>query len=707
MSTRYDIAGYCRISVDTEAGKDNTSIENQKDIIADFVKRRFPDSTLTFYEDRDQSGYTFSQREGYQKMRRELMAHKKDILIIKDFSRFSRRNGAGIVELEYLRDAGVRIISVDDGIDFPNDDAWERIQLFFFLNEMPVTNASKKVKSVIKHRQEEGKWICAAPYGYVINKQQQFEIVPEEAEIVRKIYDLYNSGWGYKKIADYLTDANIPTPRMSEKARKEAEGDNYRRSVKPVWAIATVQGILDDDFYIGTLRQGKYTRVKINGRCRSKDEAEQIVIERHHKEIVDFHTFASVRALRENRSTSHYRGQKKYDNVYSGFLECGDCGSPMFAMSRADLKDAYRCGTYHRRGLKACTSHHIRVDKLDELIKEYVRMVKDNSASMLERLNTELKAEENDITEAEQSVDNLEAKIEYLKKELIATKQDRIRENVKHPELADLTNEIYDKMEGDLAKQISGLNNQISLISDKRNTIIRVNRAAKTAMDVFDDILNKPKLEKADLQLIIEKIKVYEDHIEVDLKPDIDALLSSGKLPQEIPEFQIIQKSDNHNSKIYSINVINNGDPLEIYTEKDGEVIFKKYSPMGELGDYAAAMCETLGRAAGMPVAIADRDAVIAVSGVPKRELLSKPLSADLEGVMELRQVYTRKKGESGVRLSDAAEKYSVTVSAPILTEGELMGSVIFFTDGDGGAGEVETKLAQTVAGFLGKQMES
>ena len=152
---------------------------------------------------------------------------------------------------------------------------------------------------------------------------------------------------------------------------------------------------------------------------------------------------------------------------------------------------------------------------------------------------------------------------------------------------------------------------------------------------------------------------------------------------------------------------IRDGDPLEIYTEKDGEVIFKKYSPMGELGDYAASMCETLGRAAGVPVAISDRDAVIAVSGVPKRELLSKPLSADLEGVMELRQVYTRKKGESGIRLSDAAEKYSVTVSAPIFTEGELMGSVVFFTDGEGGAGEVETKLAQTVAGFLGKQMES
>ena len=124
MIEKFDIAGYCRISVDEELDRDNTSIENQKAIIADFVKQKFPSSTLTFYEDRDRSGYTFEQREGYQVMRRELMGHQKDILIVKDFSRFSRRNSRGLVELEDLRDAGVRIISIGDGIDFPNDDDW-------------------------------------------------------------------------------------------------------------------------------------------------------------------------------------------------------------------------------------------------------------------------------------------------------------------------------------------------------------------------------------------------------------------------------------------------------------------------------------------------------------------------------------------------------------------------------------------------------
>ena len=225
MIERFDIAGYCRISVDEEQDRDNTSIENQKAIIEDFVKQRFPDSTLTFYEDRDRSGYTFEQREGYQAMRRELMGRRKDILIVKDFSRFSRRNSRGLVELEDLRDAGVRIISIGDNIDFPNDDDWLKIQFQFLINEMPVTDTSKKVRSVIKRRQQDGKWICAAPYGYIVNKRQEFEVVPAEAEIVRRIFQLYIDGWGYKKIANQLTDEAIPTPRMAEQERKLAAGD--------------------------------------------------------------------------------------------------------------------------------------------------------------------------------------------------------------------------------------------------------------------------------------------------------------------------------------------------------------------------------------------------------------------------------------------------------------------------------------------------
>ena len=492
MTQTYDIAGYCRISVDDELDRDNTSIENQKAIIEDFVRQKFPGSRLTFYEDRDRSGYTFEQRESYQKMRRLMMGHQIDILIVKDFSRFSRRNSRGLVELEDLRDAGVRIISVGDGIDFPNDDDWLKIQFQFLINEMPVTDTSKKVRNVIKRRQADGKWICAAPYGYIVNKRQAFEVVPTEAEIVRKIFELYNNaGWGYKRIANFLTEQGIPTPRMSEKQRKDAAGEDNKIKAKPEWSIVSVQGILDNDFYIGTFRQAKYTRQKINGKDMKRDEDEHIVIENHHQPIIDYRTFATTRALREKRTTSHYRGVKKYDNVYSGFLECGDCGSPMFAMSRKDMKPAYTCGTYHRRGRDGCTSHHIRVDVLDGMLKLYIQKVMENSASMLERLNADLAREQEDVTETEDSADRLADILDDLQAELKATKRQRIRDMMKHPEQEQLLEETYDEMESDLQKKIEGIRHQIEMLSDKRNTILRVNRAAKPAMDVFRDILEK------------------------------------------------------------------------------------------------------------------------------------------------------------------------------------------------------------------------
>ena len=716
MIEHFDIAGYARISVDDELDRDNVSIENQKAIIADFVKQKFPDSTLTFYEDRDRSGYTFEQREGYQEMRRGLMRHQYDILIVKDFSRFSRRNSRGLVELEDLRDAGVRIISIGDGIDFPNDDDWLKIQFQFLINEMPVTDTSKKVKNVIKRRQADGKWICAAPYGYIINKKQEFEVVPTEADIVRQVFDLYNNkGWGYKKIANYLTDQGIPTPRMAERDRKEAAGEEYNRTVKPVWSIVTIQGILDNDFYIGTLRQGKYTRKKINGKDIKQDEDEHIVIENHHQAIIDYRTFATTRALREKRSTSHYRGIKKNDNVYSGFLKCGDCGSPMFAMSRSDLKPAYVCGTYHRRGLKGCTSHYIHVDKLDELLKSYVQQVMEHSSEMLARLNEDLDKGKEDVTQTEQSADHLAQVLAEHQEELKATKRQRIRDIMKHPEQEELLEQTYDELEEELQKKIEGFQHQIVMLTDKRNTIIQVNRIAKTAMDVFQDILNKEKLERNDLELIIDQITVFEDHLEIQLQADVDAILRSGTLEKtanfdsdtENIEISIVQAANKHPDKVFRVHVISNGDPLEIFTEKDGEVIFKKYSPMGELSEFAEQICESLGRNTGHIAAVSDRDSIIALSGAPKRELMDKQNSRELEQIMEQRRPY-RYAGGSRLRAVENVEGYYLGVAAPILSEGDLMGCVmVLLDDKSAPVGEAEQTVCQTVAGFLGKQMES
>lgn len=716
MIEKFNIAGYCRISVDDEQDQKNISIENQKAIIDDYVKTHFSGSTLTFFEDRDRSGYTFEQRESYQEMRRGLMSHRYDILIIKDFSRFSRRNSRGLVELEDLRDAGVRIISIGDGIDFPNDDDWLKIQFQFLINEMPVTDTSRKVRNVIKRRQADGEWLCAAPYGYIINSRKQFEVVPTEAETVRQIFHLYNNeGWGYKKIANHLTEQGIPTPRMSECMRKEAEGKQVTRKVKAAWAIVTVQGILDNDFYIGTLRQGKYTRAKINGKDVRRDEGEQIVIENHHQAIIDYRTFATTRALREKRTRSNYRGIKKYDNAYSGFLICGDCGAPMFSMSRPDLAPAYTCGTYHRRGRAGCTSHHIRVDKLDELMRLYIRRVMNGSAAMIEQLNADLAQEDNQVVETEQSADNLAELLDELTEELKVTKRQRIREIMKHPENEASIEELYEEMETELQGKIDGLKHQIDLLSDRRNTIIEANRTAKTALEVFDDLLHKPKMERNDLELMIQKIDVFEDHLEVHLQADIDELLhctaeenvvnfNSGIESAE--KCRIVQCSRNQKDKTFDVSVISSGDPLEIYTDRDGEVIFKKYSPMGEMSAMAAELADALARTAGMSCAISDRDAVIAAAGGAKKDVLEKSVSAELEQLMEQRIIYAR--GESSlpdIPLS-GRDGYRLVTAVPVITDGDVSGCVAFISEKeDTASSEVLLGLCQSAAQFLSRRI--
>lgn len=720
MTEMFDIAGYVRISVDDELDRDNISIENQKAIIQDFVKTRFPGSSLTFHEDRDRSGYTFEQREGYQAMRKGLMSHKYDILIVKDFSRFSRRNSRGLVELEDLRDAGVRIISIGDGIDFPNDDDWLKIQFQFLINEMPVTDTSKKVRNVIKRRQADGEWLCAAPYGYIINKRREFEIVPTEADIVRKIFDLYNNdGWGYKRIANYLTDQGVPTPRMSEQMRKEADGLEYKRQVKAAWAIVTVQGILDNDFYIGTLRQGKYTRAKINGKDIKRDDGEHIVIENHHQAIIDYRTFATTMALREKRTRSNYRGVKINDNVYSGFLECGDCGSPMFSMSRSDLKPAYTCGTYHRRGLKGCTSHHIRVDRLDDLLKSYVQKLMENSAAMIEQLNRDLARENDDIAETEQSADHLAEVLDELMEEMKVTKRQRIREIMKKPEKEAEIEATYDELEEELQKKIDGLNHQIDLLSDRRNTVIQVNRAAKTALDVFADILNKETLDRNDLELIIDRVLVFEDHLEIKLQRDIDSLLRCGTL-EDAANFNegiennlktVIQSARNRADKVFDVNVINDGDPLEIFTDREGEVILKKYSPIGELGDFAREYAESLHQSLNRTTLICDKDTVIAVSGGSKKELMERPIHEDVERCMKEREKLVINKGQcemQGIIDGEDPEKYTAEVIVPILCAGDAIGAVVMVSREPGDmVGDTELKVCETAANFMGKQMEN
>ena len=152
---------------------------------------------------------------------------------------------------------------------------------------------------------------------------------------------------------------------------------------------------------------------------------------------------------------------------------------------------------------------------------------------------------------------------------------------------------------------------------------------------------------------------------------------------------------------------IREGDPLEIYTDNDGEVIFKKYSPIGELSSFATQYADVLYKTVGMPVVVCDRDHVIAVSGIPKKELLERRVSPQLEEIMEQRRTFAMLgKDQKRMQPVEGVERFAL-VCSPIIASGDVAGSVMYLCgDNVTSAGDVEIKLVTAAAAFLGKQME-
>ena len=487
MVERFKIAAYTRISVDVELNRDNTSIENQKAIIGEYCKTHFPGSDVDYFEDRDYSGYTFEQRPDYMRMRRLLLENQYDILIVKDLSRFSRRTGKGLAEFEDLIEKNIRIIAIGDGVDYPLKSDWMKIKLYFFVNEMPVTDASEKVTAVIANRQSKGEWICSVPYGYVMTntKKMTFEVDEAAAEVIREIFQLYLNGWGYKRIANHLTAKHIPTPRMCEKMRKEAAGDEYRGRVKEAWSIVTISEILCNDFYIGTLRQRKFHRKKINGQDMPLDENEHLVFENHHTAIISYELFAQVKEQLKLRSTGHYRGQKKYANHYSGFLFCGDCGAPMFSRSRPDLASAYICGTYHSRGLAGCTTHHIRTDVLDKALKYYIKKIIADSSEMITELERQLAQDTQSTAGSADTADMINKQIAEEREALKIMMRQKVRDISRAGANATVLEQTYDAMITESTNRIEGLENQLMMVLNTHNTIVRATRHTRVILDIF------------------------------------------------------------------------------------------------------------------------------------------------------------------------------------------------------------------------------
>lgn len=529
--------GYVRLSRDDDK-KNYVSIENQKLIITQYAAARGT-GIDRWYEDDGISGYIFD-RPGFQQMLAD-MEKEIDTVYVKDFSRLGRHNAKVLLLLDEFQERGKHLIVIDDNYD-SMDSSDDTIGIKTWFNERYVKDTSKKIKRAISARQKAGTLITRPPFGYERNKEDKtiLEIVPKEAESIKKIYDLYLSGFGYRKIAVFLTEQGVSTPSMIQREREIAEGRLSGRKIASRWSDAMVKEILDNDFYVGTFRLKKRARNTVHGKDKRVPKEEQCIFEKHHPAIIDQATFSLVQQVKEKRNRTNYRGSRgqwvgaAQPNPFGSCLFCKDCGSrltPIRRKTSGGERKYYICTTYNTKGRQYCSKAHlIEEEDLRKDVFAYIKMCRNALREEIAAYDLkELASEKKSIEEKQQELDTA---ITDRKKQLKVLLTQKVKDLAAADGKEELIHETYDFLQKELLAQIHSLE-----IREKE-----LHEAAKmagkepdgkdklqNALTVVDKMIAEGSLDRKDMELLIEKIVVDgEGMSEITLRYGLSKHISSS-----------------------------------------------------------------------------------------------------------------------------------------------------------------------------------
>lgn len=551
------IIGYARLSRD-DLRKKYTSIENQKDIIRKYAKTH--DMIIDkIYEDDGYSGYTMD-RPDFNEIMHLVDENLVDVLLVKDLSRLGRHNGGVLLVLERLRKHGVRVIMIDDNYDSDVDDD-DIVGIKTWYNERYVKDGSKKVRNALKNMQENGNLIMSVPYGYVKDPYVKTKYyVDEEAAIwVKKIFELYAEGGGYKKTAKMLNEMGVPTPSMLLDRRRRERGIVSKVQVATGWETNAIRRIILNDFYIGTLRLRKTVRNGINGDQKRLAEDDHIVFENAHEPLISVDLFNLVQAINSRRKESNsYKGIRKYENLYAGLLFCGDCGSSLtIAHYNKQEITSYACRVYRERGISACSAHSINKKELDLIVKDYLVLCRSAMKCMIESLDSIIYEQIKQNNGKDKKLKVIKENIKNAQEELKIIMQQKIRDIAANPAMAEMISKTYDEMQNDKLNKINNMQAQINEYEDIDKNKNNIKRNFKTALEMFDDIIKAPKITKRQLETLVEKIYVYDDQsIEVKLRGDLGDIFKDQSIIRLSKDDRIKRTIINYISEVHSFGQI-------------------------------------------------------------------------------------------------------------------------------------------------------
>lgn len=438
MKQEKQIAGlYMRLSQEDERAGESLSIDNQRHILRKYAEENGFEIYGEYIDD-GISGTTFN-RPNIQRLLDDAKTGVINTIIVKDLSRFGRNYIEVGQYLDYVFPAfGIRFIAIQDNVDTSNRDsgAMEMMPIMNVFNEWHAANTSKKIRAVKKAKAAEGVYTAKkAAYGYVMGTDaKRAPVIDEEAApIVVRIFEMYASGMGIRKIAESLTEQGIPSPAAYAYEKYGLKG---KPNALNIWLATTVRDMLHNPIYIGHMPQLRTTTLSYKNHKRlRKDESEWTVVYNTHEPIISQELWDKVRA-REKSVARGRRTKHGYTHPLSGFVYCADCGQKMklstHSTPNGSLSYNFNCGYYVRYGKSMCFSHYTSAQELQFLvrkdIREMARYVTFNEQAAREefiRHNAELT--DNTVKSARKELTVKQKRLEELSRLMQSAYEDKVK----------------------------------------------------------------------------------------------------------------------------------------------------------------------------------------------------------------------------------------------------------------------------------------
>ncbi len=515
MKPRWICGLYCRLSVEDSNNRESNSIQSQKIILSNFVDELSEAVIGKIYIDDGYSGSNF-ERPDFKNMIQAVEDGLINCVIVKDYSRFGRDYiDVGYYIEKYFPDKDVRFISVNDNHDSLNEEAQDdlKMPIMNMFNDLQSRETSKKVRSGLKARKQQGKFIGAfAPYGYLKSPTDKNQLIIDDniEHIIKQLFDWRLEGYSTYNITQKLNDLGIPTPT----SYKNSIGINHnpvnvKNSKVVVWNESTVRKILKNEAYIGNTVQNK--RTTKNHRTKqivTLDESKWIRVFDTHEPIIDIDTWNKVQSMFQTRTMVRPKNGKL--SLFAGVLKCADCGRTMARRKWGNGSICYTCTT-HRSDKNKCTTHSISERILKKSIFELI-MLQVKLAADVFQLTEELK--NGDMYDNKMKVYNTTFKNLSKEKEL---KNNILNDLYMDLKKSFINEEQYLNLRQDIEKELKEI--ELKLHQLEKNRPKEDITPNSNVLDVFENLDNKKELTRDMVVEFIDCIHVNDDRsLKIDFK---------------------------------------------------------------------------------------------------------------------------------------------------------------------------------------------